>query len=60
MKNVAALLALRQTKEPLSDGVSPRQGKEPLCTTAAANSVANLDHFIASNGTLNKQKFLQS
>lgn len=28
--------------------------------TAAANSVAKLDHFVASNGTLYNQKFLPS
>ncbi|MCV4753217.1 glycyl radical protein, partial [Escherichia coli] len=46
--------------EPLADGVSPRQGKDTLGPTAAANSVAKLDHFIASNGTLYNQKFLPS
>lgn len=59
-KDVAALPDGRLAKEPLADGVSPRQGKDTLGPTAAANSVAKLDHFIASNGTLYNQKFLPS
>lgn len=59
-KGVAALPDGRLAKEPLADGVSPRQGKDSLGPTAAANSVAKLDHFIASNGTLYNQKFLPS
>jgi len=59
-KDVAALPDGRLAKEPLADGVSPRQGKDVLGPTAAANSVAKLDHFIASNGTLYNQKFLPS
>ncbi|WP_159566658.1 glycyl radical diol dehydratase GrpM [Budvicia diplopodorum] len=59
-KDVAALPDGRLAREPLADGVSPRQGKDSLGPTAAANSVAKLDHFIASNGTLYNQKFLPS
>lgn len=59
-KDVAALPDGRLAKAPLADGVSPRQGKDSLGPTAAANSVAKLDHFIASNGTLYNQKFLPS
>ncbi len=57
-KDVAALPDGRPAKAPLADGVSPRQGKDVKGPTAAANSVAKLDHFIASNGTLYNQKFL--
>ncbi|TDX30693.1 glycyl radical protein [Rhodovulum visakhapatnamense] len=57
-KDVGALPDGRLAKKPLSDGVSPRQGKDAKGPTAAANSVAKLDHFIASNGTLYNQKFL--
>ncbi|MGL6201434.1 MAG: glycyl radical protein [Lachnospiraceae bacterium] len=42
---------------PVADGVSPAAGKDVNGPTAAANSVARLDHFIASNGTLFNQKF---
>ena len=42
---------------PVADGVSPTAGKDTHGPTAAANSVASLDHFIASNGTLFNQKF---
>ena len=42
---------------PIADGVSPSAGKDTHGPTAAANSVARLDHFIASNGTLFNQKF---
>lgn len=59
-KDVAALPDGRLAREPLADGVSPRQGKDTVGPTAAANSVAKLDHFIASNGTLYNQKFLPS
>lgn len=59
-KDVSALPDGRLAKEPLADGVSPRQGKDTQGPTAAANSVAKLDHFIASNGTLYNQKFLPS
>ena len=59
-RDVNALPDGRLAKEPLADGVSPRQGKDTLGPTAAANSVSKLDHFIASNGTLYNQKFLPS
>jgi len=42
---------------PIADGVSPTAGKDIQGPTAAANSVAKLDHGIASNGTLFNQKF---
>ena len=42
---------------PVADGVSPSAGKDLFGPTAAANSVAKLDHGIASNGTLFNQKF---
>ncbi|ERK31773.1 glycyl radical protein [Clostridium intestinale] len=59
-KDVAALPNGRPAKKPLADGVSPRSGKDHSGPTAAANSVAKLDHFVASNGTLYNQKFLPS
>lgn len=42
---------------PIADGVSPVSGHDKNGPTAAANSVARLDHHIASNGTLFNQKF---
>lgn len=57
-KDVAALPDGRLATLPLADGVSPRAGKDVNGPTAAANSVAKLDHFSASNGTLYNQKFL--
>lgn len=42
---------------PVADGVSPTAGRDVNGPTAAANSVARLDHGIASNGTLFNQKF---
>lgn len=59
-KDVAALPDGRLAKAPLADGVSPRSGKDKNGPTAAANSVAKLDHFVASNGTLYNQKLLPS
>lgn len=47
----------RLAHTPVADGVSPSAGKDVHGPTAAANSVARLDHFIASNGTLFNQKF---
>ncbi|MGR5142621.1 glycyl radical protein [Photobacterium sp. DNB23_23_1] len=47
----------RMAGEPLADGVSPSRGMDRSGPTAATNSVAKLDHFIASNGTLYNQKF---
>ena len=42
---------------PIADGVGPVSGKDVCGPTATANSVAKLDHAIASNGTLFNQKF---
>lgn len=42
---------------PVADGVSPCSGRDTHGPTAAANSVAKLDHTIASNGTLYNMKF---
>ena len=42
---------------PVADGVSPAAGRDIEGPTASANSVARLDHFIASNGTLFNMKF---
>ena len=42
---------------PVADGVSPVAGRDVSGPTAAANSVAKLDHGIASNGTLFNMKF---
>ena len=47
----------RYAHSPVADGVSPSAGKDVNGPTAAANSVARLDHFIVSNGTLFNQKF---
>ncbi|WP_461212866.1 glycyl radical protein [Lacticaseibacillus sp. GG6-2] len=50
----------RYAHETIADGVSPTRGTDTLGPTAAANSVAKLDHFIASNGTLYNMKFSPS
>lgn len=42
---------------PVADGVGPMAGRDTHGPTATANSVARLDHGIASNGTLFNQKF---
>ncbi len=47
----------RYAYTPVADGVSPAAGRDVSGPTAAANSVAKLDHFIASNGTLFNMKF---
>lgn len=47
----------RKAGEALADGVSPVSGRDKKGPTAAANSIAKLDHHIASNGTLFNQKF---
>ena len=47
----------RYAYNPVADGVSPAAGRDISGPTAAANSVAKLDHFIASNGTLFNMKF---
>ena len=59
-KDVGALPTGRLAKTPLGDGVSPRAGVDKNGPTAAANSVAKLDHALASNGTLYNQKFIPS
>ena len=59
-KDVGALPDGRLAKKPLADGCSPRAGKDEKGPTAAAASVAKLDHEVASNGTLYNQKFLPS
>ena len=59
-KYVGALPDGRLAKKPLADGCSPRAGKDVKGPTAAAASVAKLDHEVASNGTLYNQKFLPS
>jgi len=47
----------RKAGEALADGVSPVSGRDKNGPTAAANSVAKIDHYRASNGTLFNQKF---
>lgn len=47
----------RLANTPVADGVGPMAGRDVLGPTATANSVAKLDHAIASNGTLFNQKF---
>lgn len=47
----------RLANTPVADGVGPCSGKDTHGPTSAANSVAKLDHAIASNGTLYNQKF---
>ena len=42
---------------PIADGVGPASGRDTHGPTATANSVARLDHGVASNGTLFNQKF---
>ena len=47
----------RLAHTPIADGVGPYSGRDTNGPTAAANSVAKLDHGSASNGTLYNQKF---
>ena len=47
----------RLANTPVADGVGPCSGSDTQGPTAAANSVAKLDHAVASNGTLYNQKF---
>ena len=47
----------RLANTPIADGVGPAAGRDVKGPTASANSVAKLDHFIASNGTLFNMKF---
>lgn len=56
-ETVGATADGRLAGQPLPDGVSPSRGMDTKGPTAAANSVAKLDHFLASNGTLFNQKF---
>jgi formate C-acetyltransferase len=56
-ETVGATADGRLAGQPLPDGVSPSRGMDTNGPTAAANSVAKLDHFLASNGTLFNQKF---
>lgn len=59
-KDVGAMPDGRLAKTPLADGCSPRPGKDVKGPTAAANSVAKLDHTLVSNGSLYNMKFLPS
>lgn len=56
-KDVAPLPDGRLAWTPLADGVSPRAGCDTHGPTAAAMSVAKLEHETFSNGTLYNQKF---
>lgn len=47
----------RLAHTPVADGIGPMQGRDTNGPTATANSVARIDHMIASNGTLLNQKF---
>ncbi len=47
----------RYAGTPVADGVSPTAGRDTHGPTASCNSVAKLDHGIASNGTLFNMKF---
>ncbi len=47
----------RYAYTPVADGVSPSAGRDVHGPTASANSVAKLDHGVASNGTLFNMKF---
>ncbi len=47
----------RLAHTPIADGIGPAQGRDRKGPTATCNSVARIDHAIASNGTLFNQKF---
>ena len=47
----------RLAHTPVADGIGPMSGHDTNGPTATANSVARIDHMIASNGTLLNQKF---
>ncbi|MDO4648481.1 MAG: glycyl radical protein [Eubacteriales bacterium] len=47
----------RLAHTPVADGIGPMSGRDTNGPTATANSVARIDHAIASNGTLFNQKF---
>ena len=42
---------------PIADGIGPVSGRDKKGPTATANSVAKLEQYVASNGTLLNQKF---
>ncbi|KEI01730.1 pyruvate formate-lyase [Clostridium botulinum] len=50
----------REAYKPIADGVSPTRGADVKGPTAAANSVAKLEHYAAPSGTLFNQKFSPS
>ncbi len=58
-KQVCALPSGRDSGTPLGDGgVSPKHGMDMLGPTAAAKSVAKVDHRLASNGVNFNLKFM--
>ena len=60
-RQTAALPSGRLAGTPLADGgVSPKHGMDVCGPTAAAKSVARLDHSLATNGTNYNQKYLAS
>ena len=54
---VWALPSGRKAKQPLADGISPNQGTDLHGPTAAAKSVARIDHTKHTVGTLFNMKF---
>lgn len=60
-RQTAALPSGRLARTPLGDGgVSPKHGMDICGPTAAAKSVAKIDHALATNGTNYNQKYLVS
>jgi formate C-acetyltransferase len=60
-RQTAALPSGRLAGTPLGDGgVSPKHGMDLCGPTAAAKSVARIDHSLATNGTNYNQKYLSS
>lgn len=57
-KDVGAMADGRLATKPLADGCSPRAGMDTNGPTAAANSVAKLEHELVSNGSLYNMKLL--
>lgn len=58
-RQTAALPSGRLSGTPLADGgVSPKHGMDRAGPTAAAKSVASIDHALATNGTNFNQKYL--
>jgi formate C-acetyltransferase len=47
----------RYAREPLSDGMSPAQGRCNTGPTAVIKSITKIDHKLAANGTLLNMKF---